>query len=85
MLPEMNGQEVLQKIRAIEKSYGIRELDGVKIIMTTMLSDFDNIKKAVVEQREGYLIKPVTLLQFDEAPERFVYHLTHLPLSSKRD
>lgn len=60
MMPGMNGQEVLRKIRETETSYGIGGLDGVKIIMTTMLEDFDNIKKAFIEQCEGYLVKPVT-------------------------
>jgi two-component system chemotaxis response regulator CheY len=60
ILPEMNGQEVLRKIREVEQSYGIGGLDGVKIIMTTILSDFENIKTSFIEQCEGYLIKPVT-------------------------
>jgi two-component system chemotaxis response regulator CheY len=60
MLPGMNGQEVLRKIRELEKARGIGGLDGAKIIMTTMLEDFDNIKKAFTEQCEGYLVKPVT-------------------------
>jgi len=60
MLPEMDGQEVLKTIREIERENKIGGLDGVKIIMTTALEDFDNIKRAFIEQCEGYLVKPIT-------------------------
>jgi two-component system, chemotaxis family, chemotaxis protein CheY len=60
MMPEMDGQEVLKNIRAIEREKGILGLDGTKIIMTTALEDFGNIKSAFVEQCEGYLVKPIT-------------------------
>ena len=33
--------------------------DGVKIIMTTALSDIDNKIKAVNEFCDGYLVKPI--------------------------
>ncbi len=59
MMPEMDGQEVLAKIREIEKMNGIMGLDGVKIVMTTALDDYENIKKAFTNQAEAYLIKPV--------------------------
>ncbi|MCX8055635.1 MAG: response regulator [Ignavibacteria bacterium] len=59
MMPEKDGQEVLEKIRQIEKMNGIMGLDGVKIVMTTALDDYNNIKKAFANQAEAYLIKPV--------------------------
>lgn len=59
MMPEKDGQEILAKIRQIEKMNGILGLDGVKIVMTTALDDYSNIKKAFVNQAEAYLIKPV--------------------------
>ena len=34
-------------------------LDGVKIIMTTALSDISNIKESFREQCEAYLVKPI--------------------------
>jgi two-component system, chemotaxis family, chemotaxis protein CheY len=60
MLPEMDGQEVLKRMRETERNHHIGGLDGVKIIMTTALEDFDNIKRAFIEQCEGYLVKPIT-------------------------
>jgi len=60
MMPGMNGQEVLKKIREIEESKGILGCDGVKIIMTTALGDKDNIKQSFREQCEAYMIKPIS-------------------------
>ncbi len=59
MMPELDGQETLAKMREIEKEFGILGLDGVKVVMTTALDDFENIKKAFKNQCEGYIVKPV--------------------------
>ena len=59
MMPEVDGQETLLYIREIERQYGVKGLDCVKVIMTTALNDFDNIKKAFSDQAEAYLIKPL--------------------------
>jgi two-component system chemotaxis response regulator CheY len=59
MMPEMDGQQVLEEIRKIEAKNNVMGLDSVKIVMTTALDDFDNIKKAFFNQCEGYLVKPV--------------------------
>lgn len=59
MMPEMDGQEVLKKIREIEKNKNIFGKDCVKIIMTTALDDSTNITTAFREQCESYLIKPI--------------------------
>jgi len=58
-MPEMNGQEALKQIRSIEKEKNIHGYDGVKIIMTTILSDGENIRTAFKEQCESYLVKPI--------------------------
>jgi len=60
MLDKIDGQEVLKKIRELENRYGIGGLDGSKIIMTSVLHDFNNIKTAFAEQCEGYIVKPIT-------------------------
>jgi two-component system chemotaxis response regulator CheY len=59
MMPEMDGQKVLESIRNIEKENNIQGLDSCKIIMTTALDDFENIKKAFINQAEGYVVKPL--------------------------
>ncbi len=59
MMPKMNGQDVLKKIRQIEQEKGIGGMDGAKIIMTTALDNPKNILTAFREQCEVYLVKPM--------------------------
>lgn len=59
MMPEMDGQAALKLIREYEATHGITGGDGVKIIMTTALGDFNNIMTAFREQCEAYLLKPI--------------------------
>jgi two-component system, chemotaxis family, chemotaxis protein CheY len=54
----MDGQEVLKEIRRLESEKGIMGLDGTKIIMTTALSDSQNIIPAFRSQCDAYLVKP---------------------------
>lgn len=58
LMPEMDGQEVLKNTRKLEEERNIFGKDGIKIIMTTVLKDSENIIKAFREQCEGYIIKP---------------------------
>ena len=60
MLPKKDGQQVLKEIRDIEKEKGIFGYKGVKIIMTTALSDPKNILEAFKSQCEAYIPKPIT-------------------------
>ena len=59
MMPELNGLEVLQKIRDLESTDGVGGLSGVKIIMTTGLGDKQSILAAFRTGCEAYLMKPV--------------------------
>ena len=58
MMPEMDGHTALTRIREIEKEHGIEEAACVKVIMTTALADIENVRKAIREKCQGYLIKP---------------------------
>jgi two-component system chemotaxis response regulator CheY len=57
MMPEMNGQEVLKRIRIIEESQ--QGLAATRIVMTTGRQDSDNILGAFRHQCDGYLVKPI--------------------------
>lgn len=59
MMPVLDGQTVLKMIRDYENMVGRHGHDGVKVIMTTALDDFENIRKAFTEQCEAYLVKPI--------------------------
>lgn len=60
MMPEMDGQEALKKIRFFEKEAGFTEDKKAKIIMTTAVDDSENIMEAFIKGGcDGYLIKPI--------------------------
>ena len=60
MLPKMDGQDSLKRIREIEAEFGIRPVDTVKVIMTTALWDSGNIIRAFNEgSADSYMVKPI--------------------------
>ena len=60
MMPECNGQDVLALIRKSESERGQTRVNEVKVVMTTVLDDMDNVKKAFYEGRaSAYLVKPI--------------------------
>jgi two-component system chemotaxis response regulator CheY len=59
MMPEMDGHEVLRKIRKMEEEEGIYGVSGVKVIITTGMDDPKNMMKAFNNQCEAYLVKPI--------------------------
>ena len=64
MMPEMDGQEVLSEIRALERQLGFTGRQATKVMMTTMLTDSQNIMKAFTEGHcEAYLTKPIDRLK----------------------
>jgi two-component system, chemotaxis family, chemotaxis protein CheY len=66
MLPEKNGQMVLQEIRRMESAIGIAEPNRMKIVMTTSLADKTNVVLAAQLQCDGFLIKPIQRDKFIE-------------------
>ncbi len=76
MLPEMDGQEVLREIRSIEKEYGIKPVNMVKVIMTTALGDPKNVVKAFNEgQADSYLVKPIEKRKLLEEIEKLGFQV----------
>ncbi|MBI4763223.1 MAG: response regulator [Deltaproteobacteria bacterium] len=59
MMPEMDGHQALQQIRALEKAQGVLSPGGAKIIMTTALSDPKNVVEALSGLADAYLVKPI--------------------------
>jgi len=60
MLPKLDGQEALKKMRMIEKERGVKQGDAAKVVMTTALSDPNNVLKALHEgHADTYLVKPI--------------------------
>lgn len=73
MMPEKTGQEALDEIRNIEYNAGFKGLDCLKVIMTTALDDFENIRNAFKNQCDGYIVKPIDV-------EKIVSKLNELEL-----
>jgi len=59
MMPEMDGQEAVREIRALEEAGGTLSTTGVKIIMTTALDDVKNVVQAFMGLCDAYLFKPI--------------------------
>jgi two-component system chemotaxis response regulator CheY len=59
MMPQMDGQQALKEIRALETAQGILAAQGAKIIMTTALSDMKNVCGAYAGLCDAYLVKPI--------------------------
>ena len=74
MMPVMDGQQALQKIRRMEEQHGIMGLDTAKVIMVTAADDSKNIMKAFRQgQCEAYLTKPLDR-------EKLITHIRELGL-----
>ncbi len=72
MLPEIDGEGVLAKIRALETGNGISGLDRVKIIMVSSINSIETIKHSFSEQSDAYIIKPFT-------EKKLLRELRHIP------
>jgi two-component system, chemotaxis family, chemotaxis protein CheY len=59
MIPDIDGHEVLKRIRAMEHTENILPGNGVKVIMTTGMRDKEHVFSAFDELCDGYLVKPV--------------------------
>ena len=59
MMPEMDGQEALRQIRALEEAKGILSSKGAKIVMTTALSEPKEVIAAFSSLCDAYVVKPI--------------------------
>ncbi len=60
MMPEIDGQEALKRIRKIEKERGVTGSNEVKVIMTTALDDPKTVVEAFYKGgATAYIVKPV--------------------------
>jgi two-component system chemotaxis response regulator CheY len=61
VMPEMDGQEALKRMRTLEKEAGVGKSDKSTIIMTTALSSPEDMITALIEgDCTDYVVKPVT-------------------------
>ena len=68
MMPEMDGLEALEKVRALEREYCIEPRFESKVMMTTALGDPSNVMEAYYKGGASvYLTKPLTIEKIREA------------------
>lgn len=60
MMPVMDGQVLLRKIRALEASKGLNGKDRARIVMATTLGDAAHVVGSFREECDGYIRKPYT-------------------------
>jgi len=59
MMPEMDGQEALRLVRALEEARGVAPNHGVKIVMTTALREMKDLARSFDALCDAYLVKPI--------------------------
>ncbi len=59
MMPEMDGMEALQQIRALEQAANIPPARRTRIVITTALADMQSICDAFGNLCDAYLVKPI--------------------------
>jgi two-component system, chemotaxis family, chemotaxis protein CheY len=73
IMPEMDGHQALKEIRRIEDEHGISADRRARVIMTSSLTDKDNVVAAFRELCDAYLMKPISKKQL-------IYHLQRFGL-----
>jgi len=66
MMPGMDGQETLKRLRALEEEHNVGPERRAKVIMTTALEDHDNVMAAFSNACDGYVVKPIEKKKFLE-------------------
>ena len=72
MMPEIDGQEVLAKLRAIES---VTNAPRAHVLMTTGLEDLQSVKEAYENLCDAYLNKPVRKAVLYETLQKLGYKL----------
>lgn len=72
MMPNIDGQRALRKIRELEREAGISETEEVKVIMTTALCDPKSITEAFYKGgASSYVVKPISQEKLNEKLRKF--------------
>jgi two-component system, chemotaxis family, chemotaxis protein CheY len=83
MMPEMDGQDALVRIRALEQKKGLSPERAARVIMTTALDDARSIMDAFYGLCDGYLIKPIDGERLMQLMDDFKLHDRRNPPAGK--
>jgi len=78
MMPDINGIEVVKRIREIETNKNILGLCGVKIIMCTSAGDSCSVMGSFTKGCEAYLVKPISKQALFEEIENLGFSMSTL-------
>ncbi|MBN1910375.1 MAG: response regulator [Pirellulales bacterium] len=78
MMPHVDGHQALDEMRKIEYERGIYGSSGVKVVMTTALSDSKHCIRAFHEGCESYVTKPINSQQLLEQVKMLLGKLSPL-------
>lgn len=79
MMPDIDGQEILKKLRCMEASRGIGGRQATRVIITTALDDSRTIIEAFLHGRcDAYLTKPID-------SDTLLSHLRYMQLIGEPD
>ena len=70
MMPEMDGHEALQEIRAEEAARQLPPIRAARILMTTALDDFASVRNSYYGLCDTYLVKPIRAAQLTDELRR---------------
>ena len=59
MMPEMDGQEAVERVRLLEEARGVLSTSGVKIVMTTAVTEMKEVFRSFRALCDAYLVKPI--------------------------
>jgi two-component system chemotaxis response regulator CheY len=66
LMPEMDGNEALRRIRELEAGRGVPLSAAAKVFMTTGLNSSKNVIQAFNSSCDAYLLKPIDLRKIKE-------------------
>ncbi len=69
MVPSLDGQEVLSRIRKVERK---ENLTKSKVLMITALGDLKNISKSYRHKCDGYYVKPIVKEKLENVVDRIL-------------
>ena len=62
LMPDLDGREVLLKIREIEKEKRVSELHQVRVIMVTGVSEEETVLDCLRNGCDEFIVKPIDIL-----------------------
>lgn len=71
MMPKVDGLKALKAIRDIERQRNVGDKDKVKVIMTTALTDTDDVYEAFATGCEAYAAKPIDTGKLVDVMKKF--------------